>query len=162
MTRAESINRNSSSFLLRAAPSAFVVFGLMFGPLFLVTLYISVRTGGSSWKVAAMAAGAVLLSQSWLAAFRLSLQDNVVTYRTLFSTRSLNVSDISSVKTEINFGRFGPPIGLVIIPTPTTRQKEIVVNMKVFRLGEMQGFVRALEMLTGLDIPFRYGVPSRQ
>lgn len=116
-----------------AAPSAYLIFSLIFGSMAILALLADRRSTG--FPAASLIAIAIFVAfLVWLKAFRLQVKDGILSYRSLFNgTRSMAVNDICGVETKLGISQpSGPFVQLIIKALPQRGEKPIVVNLKVF------------------------------
>jgi hypothetical protein len=113
----------------RAAPSAFVIFGVLFGAialLWIAAAYVS----GAPWTPALVPLGAFVLVSLWLSRFRLTFAPDRLSYATLLtSPRSLPIDAIVSVEPLRQMLPWDSPLTVVV---RSRAGEEIRVNTKVF------------------------------
>lgn len=129
-------DRHPSSLLLdvRAATSTYVKFGVIFGSLFVGSLFVR----DTSPK---LLCGAVLiLALIWIRSFRIAFDGSDISYSTLVGrTRSIALDSISSARTEIGGGGpFDPMFRLVLAGSENRCDTPIIINTKVFRRDDLQ------------------------
>ena len=133
----ESVQRE---FVFAAAPSAYLLFSIVFGLLQLFLLYSWVkhpyRVGVGEFTPTLMLAFFIL----WLSRLRIHISESGLAYRSLFSTWSLAWAEIEDA--EIRVGRpfslaellrFTPYVRLVIRLLPATGKRYHVINLKPFQ-----------------------------
>ncbi len=116
-----------------AAPSAYLIFSLIFASMAVLGLLADRRSAG--FPGASLITIAIFVAfLVWLKAFRLQVRDGVFSYRSLFTgTQSMRMSDICGVETKLSISdSLGPFVQLVIKASPQHGEKPIIVNLKVF------------------------------
>jgi len=113
----------------RAAPSAFLVFGVMCGALALLGA-IAAYVSDMSWLPVLIPVCAFALACIWLSRFRLTFGPDQLSYASLFgSLRSLPVTAIVSVEPA---GRTGPLESPLTVIVRSSSGEELRVNAKIF------------------------------
>jgi hypothetical protein len=127
-----------------AAKSTFRIFGSILGVLFLMAIAANIREQrsiGALIMTAALFFGFMI----WISAFRLSLREGVLKYRSLFGgLRSIRLSDVE--RAEYKFApeaAFGPFVQLVLTPHPNAGPP-VVINMKVFSRADLDNLLDIL------------------
>jgi len=139
-----------------AAKSTFVVFGSVFGAALLMAIDSTIKAP-RSWPALLIIASMFVGFMAWVSAFRLSLREGVVKYRSLFGgVRTILLSDIE--RAEYRYApeaAFGPFAQLVLTPSPNAG-RPVVINMKVFSRADLE---RLFEIL-GPKLITKRGVPG--
>lgn len=113
----------------RAAPSGFVVFGVICGAIALLWV-AAAYASGASWIPALIPLGAFALVCLGLSRFRLTFGPDRLSYASLFvSPRSLPIAAIVSVEP---LGRLGPRTPPRTVVVKSSAGEELRVNAKVF------------------------------
>jgi hypothetical protein len=153
------MNLATPNLELRAAVSAYVVFGIIFG---FITLMTGLPASSEpSMRLPFLIFAAVwVFCYAWLFTFRLVVSSESIAYRTLLrGTRTLRLQDIKSMKVESGIreysDRFKPFIRLVIVSSGTPCPCTINVNLKVFSSSDIR------QLLDSLQTQFRsMGMPG--
>jgi hypothetical protein len=94
----------------------------------------------------------ILLAFLWISRFEILVSDSQLSYRTLFGgTRSLQLSQIESARTEIALGRLLGPLYRLII-TPEDGTTVVVINMKIFSRNDLQKLFAILHSKVAGDV----------
>jgi hypothetical protein len=135
----------SSRLTARAATSTYIVFALLCLPFTLPVMKVANQGLAyhrievpSDLFVMLVFPALIVLVFLWVSRFRILVSDSQLSYRTLFGgTRSLQLSQIVSARTEIGAGRsLGPFYRLIITPKDGT--SPMVINMKIFSRTDLQ------------------------
>jgi hypothetical protein len=134
--------------VLRAGLSTYVVFGIIFGFLTLLSGIASSADRGMA-PVFAVCAFAWLVSYLWISSFRLEISEDTLTYRTLFSgTSTYHFTEIVHIRREsgvIQYSdRFKPFVRYVVTPETSSR-RPLLINAKVFSAQALREFKDALQ-----------------
>ena len=117
---------------VRACLSSYLVFGSIFLLLTLFGLYVEVRAPSHDWSVVYISLALLVFFQFWFGAIRLRVRDGEISYRTLFGTRRINLSDIEKAESRLFGSSKGSYRALVIYPRAGVNQKPLRVNIKAF------------------------------
>lgn len=121
-----------NEFDARANRSGYLALGGIFFAFTLFGLYVAIRTPAHDWNFEYVPAGMLALVVLWLRSIRLRVANGELCYRTLFSTRRINLSDIEKAETRsIRTGK-GSYRALILYPRTEKMQKPMRVNIKVF------------------------------
>jgi hypothetical protein len=135
----------SSQLRARATISTYIVFALLCLPFTLPVIKVANQTLAyhrievpSDLFVMLVFPALIVLAFLWVSRFQILVSDSQLSYRTLFGgTRSLQLSQIVSARTEISPGRLLGPFYRLII-TPKDGTPLIVINMKIFSRNDLQ------------------------
>jgi hypothetical protein len=134
----------------KAARSAYIVFGLIFGFL---TLMTGIAASADRTMVAPFVgcAAAWAVIYLWLARVKLTLKENSLTYRTLWAgTRAFDLEQIQNIEIESGVGgysdRFKPFVRLAISPKEGVALKPLYVNLKVLGGTSVRHLIDALRI----------------
>ncbi len=140
------LDRSSSGRLnVRADRTTYVVFGLISLPLCLPPLevmygYLVYRRIAipSDLAVLILFPRFILSLFKWISGFQILVSDSEMSYRTLLGgIRTLSLSQIESVKTELGVGKLLGPFHRLVI-TPKHNVAPIIINMKVFSRSDLE------------------------
>ena len=116
----------------RASLRSYLTLGTIFLLLTLFGLFVAIKTPAHDWNFvyipAAIGLGVVL----WLRTIRLTIADGEFSYHTLFSIRSIRLSDIEKAETQLIGTSKGQYRALVVYPYPASTRKPIRVNIGAF------------------------------
>ena len=120
----------------RACSSGYITFGIIAGlPL---SLYLIAPLFGRHilWGPVGIMFLAGLSIFIWLSSFKVTLDDDKLTYKTLFSkTSSLLYSEVAEAKLESGIGnapnRYGPTVRIIVKPLASSERQPIVINAKL-------------------------------
>jgi hypothetical protein len=138
---------NETRTVMRAAPSAYVRFGLICGGIILMWAFI--LTGGpggrAAWIAAAIVVAISIVTMLWVIRFRLAYGGDTIRYRTFFGGEvEADVRMIASANlisgTRTYGDRFRPRIRLELIGKPGAPFDPIPVNVRIFRSDEFKRF----------------------
>ena len=140
--------------VVRVRPSRrpFVVASLIFGLPMGLGLLTTLKNA-SAWNAVLVFGGVLLLSYAWLWRLELALGSNdVVTYRTLFKTTSVHLSDLAMAgfRRAPFPGRPRVLAHLILFPKPRSVAHAIVIAPRMFDENELKRFLRVLEEKTGV------------
>ena len=116
----------------RADRSGYLALGGISFSLTLFGLYAAIRTPAHDWNFVHVPAGSLALVVFWLRSVRLRVVDGELSYKTLFGTRRINLSDIERAETRLFGTSKGKYRALIVYPRAGKMQKAIRVNIKVF------------------------------
>ena len=116
----------------RADWSGYVVFGGIFFLLVLFGLYVAIKAPAHDWNFVYVPVGILAFVVLWLRSIRLRIAGGELSYRTMFGTRRINLSDIEKAEMRLFRTGKGPYRALVIYPRTEKMQKPMRVNTKVF------------------------------
>ena len=122
----------------RACLASYLTFGAIFPLLAIFGLFVVIKTPNHSYEFVYIPAAIGVGIALWLRAFRLTIADGELTYRTLFGSRSIRVADIERAETQLVATGRGSYRVLVINPRPETMQEPIRVNIKVFSREDLR------------------------
>lgn len=132
---------------MRAAPSAYVRFGLISAGLLVAWVFILSRGPGGrmAWIAAAIVVVFCVILMVWLSRFRLEYGDDTVRYRTLFGGDvAADVGMIESAKLATGVrtyrDRFRSRVRLELVGKPGASFRLVPVNGMVFRRDEFKRF----------------------
>jgi hypothetical protein len=123
--------------VLKAAPSGYVVFGIIFGFLTFMT-GLAASTDKSMRLPFFICLSCWILSYAWLCRLRFVMSTDSISYRTLFrGTSTYGLTEIRRITKESGIreysDRFKPFVRLVIRPSAEVSRSPLYVNLKVFR-----------------------------
>jgi len=150
----------SGTLNLRAAVSAYVVFGFIFGFLTLAIAPSAFARGAHREEKLIFLAllGAWVLSYIWLFSFRLVVSHETLRYTTLFGqTRVRRLQEIKRITRESGINeysdRFKPFIRLVVVSSKPD-VATLNVNLKIFKLAEIRQLLECLrERYRSMGLP---------
>ena len=127
-------------FKAAAGIHGYIVLGLIFGmPAYMSLWVISVRPElFDSWSVAlAIGVAAVLICFTWLRAFRITITNGEIAYRTLFTgMHRMKVREIGDAKFVLEFNPWahkGKPRNRLELYAVGASSPTLWINLKVFR-----------------------------
>lgn len=133
--------------VLRACLSAYVVLGLIFGFLTLMT-GIAAHAQNNMLLPFLVCAVAWFFSIVWLVSFRVGVSTNSLSYRSLFGgNRVLRLADIRSIIRESGVRQYGDrfrPFVRLVVTTVSDGQR-IDINLKVFSTRDIQMLIQGLK-----------------
>jgi hypothetical protein len=143
--------------IMRAARSTYIGFGVIVGFMLVLTLLPLITVGGISLKMLSVVLGAGLFVFGWIRAFKVTVDQTHITYRTLLAgTRTIAIADIQKARVVVGDyyrrSRTEPYMILDLEPRPELHQKAMKINIKVFRLDDVRrlvGVVREAGVLRG-------------
>jgi len=143
---------DSQTLVFKAVRSAYLVAGIVFGSLTLLTGLADI-SDKSIRTFFFLCLGCWIFSYVWLARFRLVSATESLSYRSLFGgTRTYRMLDIRRITKEVGFreysDRFKPHVRLVIRPHTEISRFSVYVNLRVF------GKPGARQILDDLQIKF--------
>jgi hypothetical protein len=119
----------SGTLHVRAGRHVYIVL-LTFGTLFLVpSFYVALRSSGF-WIPVGIITIAVVFALRWLSRLDVELTNESITYRTLWGTKTLLLTDLERAVVEIGSHPSRPFVRLVLTPFGRTDQKRIDVPIK--------------------------------
>ena len=126
----------------RAAASTYVIFGLMFGPVSLFSIFAF-----RELRVVVLLSFVLLFLFIWIRTFRIVVEGDTLLYTSVFAgKRSVPRNRIASARTEIGTkNAFGPMYRLVIDLSEDSNEKPIVINTKVFRREDIRKLLAILQ-----------------
>jgi hypothetical protein len=137
--------------VMRAAPSAYVRFGLISGGIILMWAFILSRGPGgrAAWIGAAIMLVISIAVMVWVTRLRLEYGDDTIRYRTLFGGEvEADVNMIASarlVSGPPSYGdRFRPRIRLELVGKRGAPFGPVPVNVRIFRSDEFKRFTTFL------------------
>lgn len=112
----------------RACPASYLA--LCLGWFLIAVLGFFLRRPGAGWEPVYVPTGIAIGLAIWLSAFRLTVIDDVLRYRTLLGRqKSVKLSDIEAARIDVNFSRLvGAPERLVLEAKP----EKLEINLKIF------------------------------
>ncbi len=133
---------------LRASRSAYVLAGIIFGSLTLLTGLAAINDK-SVRGLFILCFGCWVFSYAWLFRFRFRVSDDSFTYRSLFGgTKTCRLTEIDRIKKEMGLreysDRFKPHWRLVIKTNPEIGRSPIYVNLRVFGRAGVRQIVECL------------------
>lgn len=147
---------DSVCLLLRACPSAYIVFIVITGfPLLLSIIAMYKKYDPSLWALILVLIFIMLLSIIWLRVYKVILSDDSITYYSLFGgCKTIKILDIENIR--VIFGGykyphiFRPMFSLIIWPISLSK-KPIFINVKVFDKQGISELVRIIELKINKD-----------
>jgi len=132
----------------RPAPSAFAVWGTIFGVPLIIVLATAQRRP-AMWAFAMLCGVALIGSWVWLASIKLAISTDEICYETLLHSTTLRFSELESVTLEAGRptyrDKFRPTLRLVVRPKVSTGKASFDVNAKVFNPRDIETLVRTLQ-----------------
>jgi hypothetical protein len=136
---------NTARIVMRAAPSAYLRFGLICGFMVLTWIFIlsQRRAEKPAWIAAAVVVALCVVTMIWVARFRLDYGGDAIRYRTLFGgVIDIDVRMIATAKvvtgTRTYRDRFRPRIRLELVGKPGASFRLVPVNIRIFRSDEFK------------------------
>ena len=127
---------------------SYMVFALIFGTLTLLMLVAVWRTG--AWGGAAVPGALLVASMCWLSRFEIALSDQAIAYRSLFSRRAVNWSDVRRSEVQVGIrsysDRFKPMFRLVVHTHGQRADRPLVINLKPFRREDIRTLLNMPEL----------------
>ena len=118
-----------STETFRAAPSAYVVFGVICGIPGLLGVLAAIMSP-MSWAPVLIPIGAYVLACIWLSRYRLGFLNDRLTYASLFaSERAISYDNIESIAPASLTGPFESPL---TVSVKSKNGEELRINTKVF------------------------------
>ena len=142
---------SDNRLIARPATSTYLVFAFLCLPFALPVVKVATRTSAlhgidvsSDLSILLVFPSFILLMFLWVSRFRILVSDSEVSYRTLFrGTRSLQLSQIASARTEIGVGGLLEPFYRLII-TPKNTAPPMIINMKIFSREDLRKLLAIL------------------
>ena len=133
-------------FRLTAAPSAYLIFGAIWGGLGLLALAAAFRDASAFRGVAICVAAFAGIAVS-LASRSVEVRGDTIIYRTFMRSRSITLSEIQRAEVKTGIGNswadlFSGPIRLEILPHADAGKNLLRINLKPFRREEVQKLLR--------------------
>lgn len=122
----------------RACLSSYLILGGIFAGLTLFGLYVAISSQAHDWNFVFVPVGILVLVVLWLWSIRLKIAAGQLSYRILFWTRSISLTDIEKAETRLFGSGRGEYRALVIYPRGEKLQKPIRVNIKVFSREDLR------------------------
>jgi hypothetical protein len=121
----------------RADRSGYLALGGIFFAFTVFGLDVAIRTPAHDWNFVYVPAGVLALVVLWLRSIWLRVADGELCYRTLFSSRRINLSDIEKAETRLIRTGKGSYRALVIYPRAERMEKPLRLNIKVFSRADL-------------------------
>jgi len=142
---------NCNSLDVRKRPSFLYIAEGFVGLLLTLALSTALRLPGAAnaWQAVAIVAGIGIYIGVWYAAFRVTVIDGVLTYRTLIGrTKVIRLDDIERAHFEVGEKRYSdrdrPPVRIFIKPRGDSRLAPFDINAAVFDNDDFAALIRIL------------------
>jgi hypothetical protein len=116
----------------RACVSSYFVLCSIWVLLAVPWVYINVRSSRQDWLPVWICISVAVGFAIWLLRFRLTFASGVLTYQTLFATRSIRLEEIEKVEIETFRTSKGSYQALLVYPKTSSELTSIKINPKVF------------------------------
>jgi hypothetical protein len=131
---------------MRSAASTHFLFGAFMWPLVALWVYIAVTKSASGWQAVAVIATAALVWHLYFGYLQLTVAHDVLTYRTLFSRRSVPLLSVVRSELQGNENRRDIRVFLAIVPDVG---EPIRVNLKPFRRDDIRQLLELPDLRFG-------------
>lgn len=124
----------------RASPSLLIVAGVFAAPLIALSTTNALEHK-DGWGSTILIAVLCLVIFAWWRSFSISIDENTLVYKTLFSSRKeIRLSDVSRVVRTVEVRSKGvrPPNRLEIYGCSGGSEIEFDINLKVFRMSDVK------------------------
>ncbi len=135
----EKSEKNPTSLSMRADTATYIVFGLMIGVLLILSVLAFIKDA-SFWKLIAILLFIMAFCFLWISSYRIDLSDKELSYKVfLRRAKVILLSNIDKARIEMGDDKytdrfkFKPTCRIVIVSRKNVSQKDILINMKVFK-----------------------------
>ena len=140
---------NQNSFVLRAAASSYVVFGIIFGGLTVFLLFVFIKVRQPIYP-AAFPFTALFISYIWLHSYKLKITDGKLWYNSLLTkTFCISLDSIITSKIVTGYKTWDDlsrqPTRLVINYKTASETDHLSINIKIFKREKITQLMRILE-----------------
>lgn len=132
--------------VMYACRSTYITFGIITGVPLSGYLLLPVFGRPFALEPVGIFLFAFVFAMAWIRSFKVTLYDDHISYRTLFSaTALLDYSDVAKAKIETDTqDKFGPGVKLVVRPVSSSRRHPLVINAKVFSREDLREILSVL------------------
>jgi hypothetical protein len=140
-------------FRIRAARRPFGVAGAILGIPTVLGL-VATAKDVSAWQAVVVFGGGLLLSYAWLWRLELAVNNDQITYQTLFSTTKIRFADIGSIRYEYfrGLGRPRTAARWVLSPKAHCPGGPVVVRPRLFDADELAEVLGVIEGKAGIRV----------
>ena len=114
-----------------AGRHAYVALSILFGVFIAVSLWGWLYIHESFWKALALWSGAYIVTLVWLRAFKVTISESELIFRSLFGERRMRHDEIAIIRLGFDFSHGGGPLRLFVEPKDESSVRPMSINAKI-------------------------------
>ncbi|SRR6266508_6787334 len=115
----------------RAGRHAYIVLSILFGVFIAMSAYAWLYIHESFWKALMLWGGAYVITLVWLRAFKVTISESELIFRSLFRERRIRHEEIEMIRLGFDLSHGGGPLRLFVEPKKQASAPIMSINAKV-------------------------------